>query len=320
MNDRNAAADSGAEILAGRKHSTSLIGVTDRLSGAPKRHAAAESVAEFAVVAVIGRRGLGMPIRRRPAGPRTQPRMSAGTPPARPDQSPSLTRQCESSGSPPRPQRRRRMPVHRRTPTASSQHRSGCTGLSPASLTRNGWTLLAWVLPEPWRAEALVLLVVSAYVRGDREIDDAYWAVRDAGAEARLLCATARTQGDAIAPLANKDPVAARHLLIEPMIQRLVDLQHLLASTTDRCRSSALGCSSLQEGTPRSRVIRRHWREQIGCVVTDYRVGIQHPMGPAALAEVRLAAVVVRQCRLSRPGGPGATVGHRAAGKQGNAV
>ena len=29
------------------------------------------------------------------------------------------------------------------------------------------WTLLARVLPEPWRAEALVLLAVSAYVRGD---------------------------------------------------------------------------------------------------------------------------------------------------------
>ncbi len=80
----------------------------------------------------IGRRGLGKPIRRRPAGPRTQQRMCAGTPPARPDQPPGTTRRCESSGSPLRPQRRRGMPVHQRTPTASGQHRSGRTGLTPA--------------------------------------------------------------------------------------------------------------------------------------------------------------------------------------------
>ena len=84
--------------------------------------------------AAIGRRGLGVPIRRRPAGPRTQQRMRAGTPPARPDLPPGTTRRCESSGSPPRPQRRRDVPVHQRTPTASSQHRSGCNnaGLTPA--------------------------------------------------------------------------------------------------------------------------------------------------------------------------------------------
>ncbi len=82
--------------------------------------------------AAIGRRGLGKPIRRRPAGPRTQQRMRAGTPPARPDQPPGTTRRCRSSGSPPRPQRRRGMPVHQRTPTASGQHRSGRTGLTPA--------------------------------------------------------------------------------------------------------------------------------------------------------------------------------------------
>lgn len=75
--------------------------------------------------AAIGRRGLGQPIRRRPAGPRTQQRMRAGTPPARPDQPPSTTRRCRSSGSPTRPQRRRGMPVHQTTPTASGQHRSG---------------------------------------------------------------------------------------------------------------------------------------------------------------------------------------------------
>lgn len=49
--------------------------------------------------AAIGRRGLGKPIRRRPAGPRTQQRMRAGTPPARPDQPPGTTRRCRSSGS-----------------------------------------------------------------------------------------------------------------------------------------------------------------------------------------------------------------------------
>lgn len=82
--------------------------------------------------AAIGRRGLGQPIRRRPAGPRTQQRMRAGTPPARPERPPGTTRRCESSGSPPRPPRRRGMPVHQITPTASGQHRSGRTGLTPA--------------------------------------------------------------------------------------------------------------------------------------------------------------------------------------------
>jgi hypothetical protein len=92
---------------------------------------AAVTVHHGAAVA-IGRRGLGMPIRRRPAGPRSQQRMRAGTPPTRPDQPPRTTRQCDSSGPPPRPQRRRGVSVHRKTPTASSQHRSGCTGLTPA--------------------------------------------------------------------------------------------------------------------------------------------------------------------------------------------
>ncbi|MFZ0906065.1 MAG: hypothetical protein WAN71_19795 [Mycobacterium sp.] len=83
--------------------------------------------------AAIGRRGLGLAIRRRPAGPRTRQRTSTGTPPARPDHHPSTTpRRCRSSGSPPRPQRRRGVPVHQRTPTASGQNRSGRTGLTPA--------------------------------------------------------------------------------------------------------------------------------------------------------------------------------------------
>lgn len=82
--------------------------------------------------AAIGRRGLGLTIRRRPAGPRTRQRTSAGTSPARPDHQPGTTpRRCRSSGSPPRPPPRG-VPVHRTTPTASGQHRSGHTGPSPA--------------------------------------------------------------------------------------------------------------------------------------------------------------------------------------------
>ena len=42
-----------------------------------------------AAAAAIGRRGLGLRIRRRPAGPRTRQRTSASTPPARPDPQPS---------------------------------------------------------------------------------------------------------------------------------------------------------------------------------------------------------------------------------------
>jgi IS605 OrfB family transposase len=88
--------------------------------------------AHHAAAAAIGRRGLGLAIRRRPAGPRTRQRTSVGTSPARPDHQPSTTsRRCRSSGSPPRPPRRG-VPVHRTTPTASDQHRSGRTGLTPA--------------------------------------------------------------------------------------------------------------------------------------------------------------------------------------------
>jgi hypothetical protein len=53
--------------------------------------------------AAIGRRGLGLAIRRRPAGPRIRQRTGAGTPPARPEHQPGTTRRCRSSGSPPRP-------------------------------------------------------------------------------------------------------------------------------------------------------------------------------------------------------------------------
>lgn len=84
----------------------------------------------------IGRRGLGVPIRRRPAGPRTQQRMRAGAPPARPDQPMGTTPRCDSSGSPLRPPRRRGVPVHQRTPTVSGQHRSGRTpGRNSVSLS-----------------------------------------------------------------------------------------------------------------------------------------------------------------------------------------
>jgi IS605 OrfB family transposase len=86
-----------------------------------------------AAAAAIGRRGLGLAIRRRPAGPRTRQRTSVGTPPARPDHRPGTTPpRCRSSGSPPRPLQRRGVPVHQTTPTASGQHRSGRTGLTPA--------------------------------------------------------------------------------------------------------------------------------------------------------------------------------------------
>jgi hypothetical protein len=82
--------------------------------------------------AAIGRRGLGLAIRRRPAGPRTSgQRTAAGTPPARPDRHPSTTHGgYGSSGPPTHPPRG--VPVHRKTPTGRGQHRSGRTGLTPA--------------------------------------------------------------------------------------------------------------------------------------------------------------------------------------------
>ncbi|MDT5050092.1 MAG: hypothetical protein QOG75_5996 [Mycobacterium sp.] len=84
-----------------------------------------------AAAAAIGRRGLGLAIRRRPAGPRSGQRTAAGTPPARPDQQPSTTpRRRGSSGPPTHPPRG--VPVHRTTPAARGQHRSGRTGLTPA--------------------------------------------------------------------------------------------------------------------------------------------------------------------------------------------
>jgi hypothetical protein len=70
----------------------------------------------------IGRRGLGLAIRRRPTGPRNGQRTLAGTPPARPDHRPNHDGRQDNSGPPPR---RQCAPVRRRTPAASGQHRSG---------------------------------------------------------------------------------------------------------------------------------------------------------------------------------------------------
>ncbi|HEX9831986.1 MAG TPA: hypothetical protein VGA66_02665, partial [Mycobacterium sp.] len=53
--------------------------------------------------AAIGRRGLGLAIRRRPAGPRNGQRTAAGTPPARPDRHPGHGGRRGSSGPPTRP-------------------------------------------------------------------------------------------------------------------------------------------------------------------------------------------------------------------------
>jgi IS605 OrfB family transposase len=101
-------------------------------------HPAAVTTHHGAAVA-IGRRGLGLAIRRRPAGPRNGlgappacgGRTAAGTPPTRPDRHPSVTQGgCGSSGPPTHPPRG--VPVHRKTPTGRGQHRSGRTGLTPA--------------------------------------------------------------------------------------------------------------------------------------------------------------------------------------------
>jgi hypothetical protein len=70
----------------------------------------------------IGRRGLGQAIRRRPAGPRNGQRTVAGTPPARPERQPDHVGRHGSSGPPPPT---RWVPVPRRTPATSGQHRSG---------------------------------------------------------------------------------------------------------------------------------------------------------------------------------------------------
>jgi IS605 OrfB family transposase len=54
-----------------------------------------------AAAVAIGRRGLGVAIRRRSAGPRTGQRTAAGTPPTRPDPHPSTTHGGYGSSGPP---------------------------------------------------------------------------------------------------------------------------------------------------------------------------------------------------------------------------
>jgi hypothetical protein len=83
-----------------------------------------------AAAAAIGRRGLGLAIRRRPAGPRNGQRTAAGTPPTRPNHRPSTTLGRHGSSGPPAPTRWVR--VRRTTPAASDQDRSGRTGHIPA--------------------------------------------------------------------------------------------------------------------------------------------------------------------------------------------
>jgi hypothetical protein len=72
-----------------------------------------------AAAAAIGRRGLGLAIRRRPAGPRSGQRTAAGTPLARPGCHPGTTRLRGSSGSPVR--RTPAVSVHRRTRASGGQ-------------------------------------------------------------------------------------------------------------------------------------------------------------------------------------------------------
>src|SRR5271163_3514291 len=80
--------------------------------------------------AAIGRRGLGLAIRRHPAGPRNGlgappacgGRTVMGTPPARPDHHPA---HAGRHGSPGPPTRTRCAPVHQKTPARRGQDRSG---------------------------------------------------------------------------------------------------------------------------------------------------------------------------------------------------
>jgi hypothetical protein len=89
----------------------------------PLRQQTSEPVTRHhSAATAIGRRGLGLPIRRRPAGPRTGQRTVADTPPARPERQPNHVGRHGSSGPPPPT---RWVAVHRRTPAASGQHRSG---------------------------------------------------------------------------------------------------------------------------------------------------------------------------------------------------
>ena len=83
-----------------------------------------------AAATAIGRRGLGLRIRRHPAGPRSGQRTAAGTPPGRARPHPNHVGRHGSSGP---PTRTRCAPVHRITPARRGQHRSDRTR---AELTR----------------------------------------------------------------------------------------------------------------------------------------------------------------------------------------
>ena len=84
-----------------------------------------------AAATAIGRRGLGLAIRRRPAGPRNGQRTATGTPPARLNHRPNHGGRQGSSGP---PAHTRCAPVPRITPAGRGQHRSGRNqaGLTPA--------------------------------------------------------------------------------------------------------------------------------------------------------------------------------------------
>ena len=98
----------------------------------PLQHQTSDAVTRHhAAAAAIGRRGLGMAIRRRPAGPRSGQRTAVGTPPTRPDR--LRNRDCRHGSSGPPTRTIRGVPVHRRTPANRGQHRSGRPALGPAS-------------------------------------------------------------------------------------------------------------------------------------------------------------------------------------------
>lgn len=109
----------------GNEHWTKPL--QQQTSGAVTRHHGAATA--------IGRRGLGLTIRRRPAGPRNGQRTVTGTPPARPDRHTSHGGRHGSSGPPPRT---RCVAVHRRTPAASGQHRSGRNRAAPTDVRSLG--------------------------------------------------------------------------------------------------------------------------------------------------------------------------------------
>jgi hypothetical protein len=68
----------------------------------PLQQQASDPVTRHQAAAVaIGRRGLGLAIRRRPAGPRNGQRTAGGTPPARPDRHPTATHGGYGSSGPP---------------------------------------------------------------------------------------------------------------------------------------------------------------------------------------------------------------------------